>query len=314
MIEEYNYRVLPQAIDQKKVSEDARARLSRRYYSTKSEGSGCLGCLGFIAWVVIVIVSYSLSEHWGLSFWPKSIIAVICASFVIALIAHKIEETRANKLAQQAREAERLAQKEATESELSFLTTEASMLTQNLRATYTSSKSLAAELYYHVDRISELMKTTRYEYSSNAFAPFWDAIEDAAKEIAAFNSKTDELSRKADEYYGKLNGREHSFPVFPIQKGTIIDATPLVDEFRKVVRMGQTNFQFANIWEHRRTREVLIAGFRTLGEAVNNVGSTIKDSTSNLEKSISSDVARLVEEQIKTRESLERQVKDNSSK
>jgi hypothetical protein len=69
--------------------------------------------------------------------------------------------------------------------------------------------------------------------------------------------------------------------------------------------MGQTTFQFANIWEHRRTREVMIAGFRTLGDAVNNLGPAVEGSLSGLQQSVSSDVARLVQEEIKTRDSLD---------
>lgn len=72
--------------------------------------------------------------------------------------------------------------------------------------------------------------------------------------------------------------------------------------------MGQTNFQFANIWEHRRTREVLIAGFRTLGEAINNLGATIEYSVSDLQRSISSDIANLVEEGIRTREAFDKRM------
>ena len=45
----------------------------------------------------------------------------------------------------------------------------------------------------------------------------------------------------------------------------------------------------------------MMAGFRYLGEAVNNLGYAIEDSISNLQESISSDLAKSVEEGIKTR-------------
>ena len=83
------------------------------------------------------------------------------------------------------------------------------------------------------------------------------------------------------------------------------DPLPVSKELRNVERMGQTNFQFANIWEHRRTRTVLLAGFTTLSEAIDGLGSTIEYSISSLQQSVSSDVARLVEEEIKTREALD---------
>jgi hypothetical protein len=81
-----------------------------------------------------------------------------------------------------------------------------------------------------------------------------------------------------------------------------------VNELRRIVRMGQTNFQFANIWEHRRTREVLIAGFRTLGEAINNLGTTIEYSISYLQQSVSTDMAKLIQEEIRSREALDKRL------
>jgi hypothetical protein len=50
----------------------------------------------------------------------------------------------------------------------------------------------------------------------------------------------------------------------------------------------------------------MIAGFRTLGEAVNNLGSTVESSLFGLQQSISSDAARLVQEEIRTRDSHDR--------
>src|ERR1035438_2530325 len=124
--------------------------------------------------------------------------------------------------------------------------------------------------------------------------------------------KTQEISRAAAVYYRDLRGREHDFPHFPISAGNVPDASPETNQLRRVVRMGQTNFQFANIWEHRRTRDVMIAGFRTLGDAINNLESTVENSIANLESSFSSDVARVVEQGIEMRDLLDRRTKEQS--
>lgn len=65
---------------------------------------------------------------------------------------------------------------------------------------------------------------------------------------------------------------------------------------------------YANIWEHRRTRKAIVEGFRTLNEAINNLGDTIDYSISNLQGSISSDTAKVVQEQIKNRESVDKRL------
>lgn len=56
----------------------------------------------------------------------------------------------------------------------------------------------------------------------------------------------------------------------------------------------------------------MIAGFRTLGEAVNNLGSTVENAVYGLEQSISNDTARLVQEQIRTRDSLDRRLMEQN--
>ena len=53
-----------------------------------------------------------------------------------------------------------------------------------------------------------------------------------------------------------------------------------------VARKGQTDFRFVSIWEQRKTREVLIGGFRNLGDAVENVGNRIIASLTEMEKSL----------------------------
>ena len=89
---------------------------------------------------------------------------------------------------------------------------------------------------------------------------------------------------------------------------SVPDASSVMIQLARVVRLGQTNFEFANIWEHRRTREVLIAGFRTLGDALNTLGATIEHSVSALQQSVSSDAAMVVQEGIRTGEQLDRRM------
>lgn len=189
---------------------------------------------------------------------------------------------------------------------------EAGSLTSSLLQTYESSTNLANELRQHLSHVSLLLQQADNEYRDNAFAPFWDAVENAALHLAAFNDKANRLSGNAKEYYNKLNGRKHTFPSFPVQITTIPDASPMTKEFRRVVRMGQTNHDFADIYEHRRTREVLIAGFRTLGEAVNNLGSTLEASIYSFQQCVSSDLAKALEQEIRTRETLDKRMAEQN--
>jgi methyl-accepting chemotaxis protein len=47
---------------------------------------------------------------------------------------------------------------------------------------------------------------------------------------------------------------------------------------QRIVRKAQRNFEFATIYEQRKTNEILIAGFATLGEAIYGLGSRLEQS------------------------------------
>lgn len=255
--------------------------------------------VGVILWIAIVAF-LGFSAEGGFTI-ATIVSSVALASVALAIIVLLMKTYKVSEL-------QRQKTKEANQSENRRVIDEAESLTSSLTRNYNSSKEHVDDLPQHLIQASKYLIKAESEYESNAFAPFWDAVEDAAQCLAVFNDKAKELSENADQYYRKLDDRKHTFPVFPVQLRTIPDASEEVKELRRIVRMGQTNYQFANIWEHRRTREVLIAGFRTLGEVVNNLGATIEGSIYDLRRSVSSDLAKVVEEQITTRETLDKRL------
>jgi hypothetical protein len=294
---EKEYRVLP--CDPKLQSIPQVDSMSLDDYE-KKRAKSLNGGLGCFLWGAICILIGVLSGS-GLA-------GLVVASIAIAMIAIVIKSSSVSELEQKKAEQAKRSAESANQSEKSRVESEAKSFTYSLTRTYESSTNLATELTKHLNEASGWLKRALNEYNDNAFSPFWDSVENAANHLAAFNDKSNQLSRNAKEYYQMLSGRKHTFPVFPVNVRSIPDPSSVVSELRRVVRMGQTNFQFANIWEHRRTREVLIAGFRTLGEAINNLGATIEYSVSNLQQSISSDMAKVVAEEIKTRETLDKRM------
>lgn len=283
------HRVFPHEASHKTVTLSERERNDIEGFSLD------MGC-SLTAGICVFIAIFSISIF---GFLLGVVLAIASAPIIVALIRSQIKNRKISDM-------ERKRTDEANRSEVSRVTNEAENLTSSLICTHQSSTELANALPEHLSQASAWLQNAEKEYEDNAFSPFWDAVENAAQHLAFFNDKANALSGNAGEYYRKLNGRKHTFSIFPVQLDTIPDPSDEIEELRRIVRLGQTNFQFANIWEHRRTREVLIAGFRTLGEAVNNLGSTIENSISNLQQSISSDLARVVDEQIKTRESVDR--------
>lgn len=297
MTDELKYRVLPNETQAKPIPNMDRIPLTD---SEKGSAKSLNGCLGTAIGVGILVLVTAASG--------QPVLGLVVAGAVVATVAISVRLSSISDLERKKAENAKTSIAYANTSDIRRVEGEAASLTSSLARTYETSQTLVAELPRHLKKASALLQQADTEYRDNAFAPFWDAVENAARQLAAFNDKAKQLTQNAAAYYRGLEGRRHTFPTFPIKNRTIPDATSVVNDLRRVVRMGQTNFQFANIWEHRRTREVLIAGFRTLGEAVNNLGATIEYSISDLQRSVSSDMAKLVEQEIMTRETLDRRM------
>jgi hypothetical protein len=298
------YQIFPKELDLKPIPQIASVPLDDW---EKKNIKGLSGCAGFILFVVVLVAGVAIGTRINA---PGSATApVLLAAAIIVALVH-LAFRWGNITVKEREKAQQTKQSidQINKNEISVAEREAQGLTSALTRTYESSATLAVELPQHLSRAADCLRQAESEFKDNAFGPFWDAVENAAQQLAAFNGKAIQISRQADEYYRTLNGKTHTFPSFPANDGNIPNPSSVVSELRRMVRMGQTNFQFANIWEHRRTREVMIAGFRTLGDAVNNLGSTVENSLFGLQQSISSDVATLVREQIKTRDSLDKRM------
>ena len=156
-----------------------------------------------------------------------------------------------------------------------------------------------------LDQASNFLRNAAAEFEEEAYAPFWDNIEGAAVALARFNRLVVRLSQITREYDVSLAGRVHNFSALARIAEVVPDPSTALRELARLVRLGQRNFQFATIWEHRRTREVLIEGFETLGDAVNNLGYSIDSSLSDLRTGLSSGFNSTLHEQKLMRESFE---------
>lgn len=292
MSDNLNYQVFPQEANRKTVtlSDGERKNIDGLKFDLFDGG-----CLLLVA-IIIVIGFFSINIF---GFIVGVVIAIVGGLVAVNLISFLIKSSKASAMEQR-------RTNEANKGEIQRVTNEAQNLTSSLTRTYDSSIKSANDISNCLNEASLWLQTAESEYQANAFAPFWDAVEQAAIWLGSFNYNANQITNNANQYYQQLNGRQHTFPVFPVRLQSIPDATFVVNELRRITRLGQTNFHFANIWEHRRTRQEIVAGFRTLNDAISNLGSTIEYSISNLQDSISSDIAKVVEEQIRTRESVDR--------
>jgi membrane protein implicated in regulation of membrane protease activity len=276
---------------------------------------GCLGCLASVVFFFIIpFIIVGAAGLMGIKVYDSSMLGAIVLSLSIAaaislayFVRRFMLESQKRKLFQEREAAyESSAKKREREykSEVEGKKKEAQARTIRLRGLLQASITTNEAFPDSLSQATYAIKEAEKEYADSAFDPYWTSVEEAAGSLAAFDRGVRQLSQNARDYYELLKGRRHNFPAFPIQMESLPDPSPVVAEFRRVVRLGQTNFQFANIWEHRKTQKVLFEGFQNLGDAVNNLGGTIMRSFSSLESSISSGLALALDEQVRTRESF----------
>ncbi len=125
------------------------------------------------------------------------------------------------------------------------------------------------------------------EYSNNTFSMFWDAMEIVAQDLDEMSFLVWALSVKIKcDYEWATSGLTNFPPFFFLE--VIPDVSDLISKYDKLVRQGFSNYQFASIWEARKTRETIIVGFRSLENAIHGVGNTLRDGFANLNKQLES--------------------------
>ncbi len=132
-------------------------------------------------------------------------------------------------------------------------------------------------------------------FNHRAYSPFWDQIEKAALELVRFSQNLADLSSCLERYSNAITHYHGVATLFPVTS----------EEFKKLHRLGKQNalaermaglvykaqrdFEFANIYEHRktnktlaRTNKILETGFKDLADVLEGVGDQITDHIADL--------------------------------
>lgn len=182
---------------------------------------------------------------------------------------------------------------------------QSSDLTQRARNSRNSFYGALKPLPDLLRAADSLMSQAEEEFQERAYAPFWDCVEQAAIKLGTFQSNLKKMEAEAASYSTILTGKIHNFPPLTIQQGSVPDPCRIADRLRLLARKGQKDFEFATICEHRKTQKVILEGFRTLGEAISNLGLTISESFSHATKAIEETSDRHLEEQARLRGAFE---------
>ncbi len=156
-----------------------------------------------------------------------------------------------------------------------------------------SEEIVTTILPQHEDSLRKSLAFAKIDFYENAISPFWDRIEEAGKSLSGFNESVNQLQQNSAVYSEILTGKKHNFPSpFPISTSILI-SKKVLDEYNCLVRQAQTKFEFAHIWEHRKTQKILIADFATFEQAKNNIRDSIVSAIGELNHSIKSEFKEL---------------------
>lgn len=155
-----------------------------------------------------------------------------------------------------------------------------------LSSLMSNSAQLIGNLPKLVRDAEDALNTAEQEFKDGVFAPFWDAIERAANKLATFQSHIQRITQNVTSYKGEATMLETPHPHFQIAVSTLPDASRTVLRMNSIIRPAQKNFEFANIYELHKMNRVLIAGFTTLGQAIYNLGNSLRTSLDELKYSV----------------------------
>lgn len=144
----------------------------------------------------------------------------------------------------------------------------------------TESDAAAGRLAQRYRDASGWLDAAEAEFAEGAFAPFWDAIEMAVRHLGDADAEMARIAGSIREYQQVLGVLDEEPP--PLVVGVLPSAAPITDRLRGIVRRAQKSFEFATIYEQRRTNQILIAGFTSLGEAIERVGDRLAENLEEL--------------------------------
>lgn len=215
---------------------------------------------------------------------------VLGTAVVIGTIWFMFDHSKKLDIAAQKAEAERQRLRREEEAKVAaHKATQQNFKTELVKVTDSSLQTFEA-LPSHLLQAESLLDQAEQDFKEGAFAPFWDSIEQATMRLGSFNGGIASINHNLKRHVELSKLYEEKSPRFPIvidsAKGMVAGNTT-ADRMKAIVRQAQRNFQFASIYEQRKTNQILVAGFTNLAQALDGMGRRISESIDELSTQVS---------------------------
>lgn len=226
--------------------------------------------------LLVVLAVWWTIWHWYITL-PLGVIAV-----VIYLIVKANKEEKRRQAAKAQQEAEKAARLQCHKEEQQRYYEQMIVLCDQSLAVFEWMPKLLISAEKHLNH-------AEIDFADGAFAPFWDSIEAAAKALGHFDECARRINHNLSSYGELIKKYEDTPPVFPLAPRSIAKlevGKATAERMQGIVRKAQCNFQFATIYEQRKTNQILVAGFVNLAQALNEMTWRITDSIDALRSSV----------------------------
>ena len=165
---------------------------------------------------------------------------------------------------------------------------------QNLVNCVTNAVKMFESLPEEIKTAELALDKAEEEFEDGAFVPFWDVVERAVTHLARFDQVINQILSQSCSYKLMLKDYDSPPPVFSLNIDKLPDASSTADKLQRIVRRAQKNFHFTTIYEQRKTNQILVQGFQSLGQALSDMTYRIESSIDALSEFFSNSMSDLV--------------------
>lgn len=117
-------------------------------------------------------------------------------------------------------------------------------------------------------------------------SPFWEAMEEVVASLNTFQQALSVIEARRSAYLTQAAQLGGSVPEFTLGVSVLPDPAATHSRLNRLYREAQALDRFPIVYEQRRTNAILLAGFRSLGQAIERLGGRIVDEISSLASSL----------------------------
>lgn len=235
--------------------------------------------IGFLTFLGLLFAAFSLAaKHPDIT----SVLVLIALGIYIVLSIRKDNAVKAEqqRLAVM-REEERRRQEDETERRRQQNHERHQLnIRHSLLELANTSATVFQTLPGEVELAERAIADAEQEFAEGVFAPFWDAIERAVTHLARLNLGLRQIGDNRSTYKSesaKLDAPQSAAP-FPVNFDALPNAAATINKLNHIVRQAQKDPHFAMIFEQRKTNQLLVKGFSSLGQGLTEISDRIHTS------------------------------------